>query len=391
MPIKPSQILSLLEAKRDDFMSYDKTALQELQQYLAALAQMSRQPEAVLQEKLAGIQYCGALPLEPLGKFQDWIIPSKLNWQSREQSLEWVRDRLTGISTFAVDGSQIYPSKDVSIPVALVQIGWYENCHLPSGTYEKDIELDVMTPNDLRVGKGDLADRKVNLRRFEMETQRIIKYMESHADRETCLAFFDGSLVVTFAEAFDEETRNFYVKCMRQLLQASEYFRVPLVGYIDTSTAHDLTEMLQLLCKLPESKSLHDAQLISRAKNSEMQWGDRTPLFLCQRSGVLDQYQDQADRIAFTYLKTNKDSYPVRLELPVWVYEAGWHDRILDWVRGEVVIGGGYPYVIETADQVAVLKNEDRQVFYGLLQDWAEKEDLKLRLSRKMVSKMRRR
>ncbi len=57
----------------------------------------------------------------------------------------------------------------------------------------------------------------------------------------------------------------------------------------------------------------------------------------------------------------------------------------------EVVIGGGYPYVIETADQVAVLKNEDRQVFYGLLQDWAEKEDLKLRLSRKMVSKMRRR
>ncbi|MGV0023362.1 DNA double-strand break repair nuclease NurA [Phormidesmis priestleyi] len=391
MPIKPSQVLSLLEAKRDDFMSYDKTALQELQQYLAALAQMSRQPEKALQEKLAGIQYCGALPLEPFGKFQDWIIPSKLIWQSREQSLEWVRDRLTGISTFAVDGSQIYPSKDVSIPVALVQIGWYENSHLPSGIYEKDIDLDVMTPNDLRVERGDLADRKVNLRRFEMETQRIIKYMESHADCETCLAFFDGSLVVTFAEAFDEETRNFYVKCMRQLLQASEYFRVPLVGYIDTSTAHDLTEMLRLLCNLPESKSLHDAQLISRAKNGEMQWGDRTPLFLCQRSGVLDQYQDQADRIAFTYLKTNKDSYPVRLELPVWVYEAGWHDRILDWVRGEVVIGGGYPYVIETADQVAVLKNEDRQVFYGLLQDWADKEDLKLRLSRKMVSKMRRR
>jgi NurA domain len=391
MPLKPSQILSLLDAKRDDFMSYDKTALQELQQYLAALAQMSRQSENVLQEKLAGTQYCGALPLEPLGKFQDWIIASKLTWQSREQSLEWVRDRLTGISTFAVDGSQIYPSKDVSIPVALVQIGWYENSHLPSGIYEKDIDLDVMTPNDLRVGRGDIADRKVNLRRFEMETQRIIKYMESHADCETCLAFFDGSLVVTFAEAFDEETRNFYVKCMRQLLQASEYFRVPLVGYIDTSTACDLTEMLRLLGNLPESKSIHDAQLISRSKHQEMQWGDRTPLFLCQRSGVLDQYQDQADRIAFTYMKTNKDSYPVRLELPVWVYEAGWHDRILDWVRGEVVIGGGYPYVIETADQVAVLKNDDRQIFYRLLQDWAEQEDLKLRLSRKMVSKARRR
>ena len=391
MPIKPSQILSLLDKKRDDFMSYDKTALQELQQYRMALAKMSQQSSASLHEILKGMKSCGALPLEPLGTHPDWVIPSKLTWQSREQSLEWVRDRLTGISTFAVDGSQIYPSKDISVPVALVQIGWYENFHLPSGIYEKDIDLDVMTPNDLRVGRGDLADRKVNLRRFEMETDRLIQYMDERAGCETCLAFFDGSLVATFAEAFDEETRNFYVKCICKLLQASEHYRVPLVSYIDTSSAHDLTEMLRRLGNLPETKSIHDAQLLNRTQSHTMEWGDRTPLFLCQRSGILDHYGDQADKVAFTYLKTNKDSYPVRLELPVWIYEAGWHERIINWVRAEVVIGSGYPYVIETADQVAVLKNDDRQVFYRLLQEWADQEDLKLRLSRKMVSKARRR
>ena len=391
MPIKPSQILSLLQEKRDDFMSYDKTALQELQQYRTALAKMSQQSSEILLETIKGMKDCGALPLEPLGRYPDWVIPSKLTWQSREQSLEWVRDRLTGISTFAVDGSQIYPSKDISVPVALVQIGWYENFHLPSGVYEKDIDLDVMTPNDLRVGRGDIADRKVNLRRFEMETDRLILYMEERSGCETCLAFFDGSLVATFAEAFDEETRNFYIKCIVKLLQASEHYRVPLVGYIDTSTAHDLTEMLRRLCNLPETKSIHDAQLLNRTQNHSMEWGDRTPLFLCQRSGILDHYGDQGDKIAFAYLKTNKDSYPVRLEMPVWIYEAGWHDRIIDWVRAEVVIGSGYPYVIETADQVAVLKNDDRQVFYRLLQEWADQEDLKLRLSRKMVSKARRR
>ena len=391
MPIKPSQILSLLQEKRDDFMSYDKTALQELQQYRAALAKMSQQSSEILLETLKGMKDCGALPLEPLGKYPDWVIPSKLTWQNREQSLEWVRDRLTGISTFAVDGSQIYPSKDISVPVALVQIGWYENFHLPSGVYEKDIDLDVMTPNDLRVGRGDIADRKVNLRRFEMEIDRLIQYMEERSGCETCLAFFDGSLVATFAEAFDEETRNFYVKCIVKLLQASEHYRVPLVAYIDTSTAHDSTEMLRRLCNLPETKSIHDAQLFNRTQSHLMEWGDRTPLFLCQRSGILNHYGDQGDKIAFAYLKTNKDSYPVRLEMPVWVYEAGWHDRIINWVRAEVVIGSGYPYVIETADQVAVLKNDDRQVFYRLLQDWADQEDLKLRLSRKMVSKARRR
>jgi hypothetical protein len=38
-----------------------------------------------------------------------------------------------------------------------------------------------------------------------------------------------------------------------------------------------------------------------------------------------------------------------------------------------------------------VLKAEDRQMFFRIVQDWAEQEDLKLRFSRKMVSKARRR
>ena len=60
-------------------------------------------------------------------------------------------------------------------------------------------------------------------------------------------------------------------------------------------------------------------------------------------------------------------------------------------MRGEVIIGSGYPYVIETADQTAVLQSSDRQMFLRILQDWAEQENLNLRLSRKMVSKVRRR
>ncbi|HTL88566.1 MAG TPA: DNA double-strand break repair nuclease NurA [Leptolyngbya sp.] len=390
MPIKPSQILSLLDRKREDFMSFDRTALQALQRYGTALIQMSQKSDQALLTALEGMTDCGARPLEPLGLFPEWITHCNLSWQNREESLKWVRDRITGVSTFSVDGSQIYPSKDFSIPIALVQIGWYENYHLPSGEYEKDIDLDVLTPNDLKVGRGDLADRRVNLRRFEMECDRIVQYMEERAGNQSCLAFFDGSLIATFAEAFDEETRNFYVRCIRSVLQASEDYRIPVIGYIDTSSARDLTEMLQRLCQLPESSTIHDAQLLNRAKN-QMQWGDRTPIFLCQRPGIRDLYYEQRDRIAFTYLKTSQDGYPARIELPLWVYEEGWHDRVLDWVRAEVIVGGGYPYVIETADQVAVLKSDDRQTFYRLLQDWAEKEDLALRLSRKMISKVRRR
>ena len=64
--------------------------------------------------------------------------------------MAWVRQTLSGVTTFAVDGSQIFPSKDISIPVALVQIGWFENPHDDTGFYEKDIDVDVMTPSELK-------------------------------------------------------------------------------------------------------------------------------------------------------------------------------------------------------------------------------------------------
>ncbi len=399
MPIKPSQVLAQLQAKQAAFQQFDQAACQRLNQYRQAWHRWvaethsqgqddreadERAPTAV---NPAGLS---AVLLEPLIQHTDGILAAHLTWPNREASRQWVEQHLAGVATFAVDGSQIYPSRDLSIPIALVQIGWFENHHLPQGSYSKDIAVEVMTPADLQVStSSEPVDRRVNLRRFELETRRLIEYIQAQAGSEACLVFFDGSLVATFAEPFEAEIRNQYVACLRQLLQASETYRVPLVGYIDTSYARDLVGMLQGLYHLPEATAIHDAQLLSPL--CKERWGDRTPLFRCQRSGILQQYQDQHDRIGFTYLKTTQDGYPARIELPLWLYEAGRLEQVMNWVRGEVIIGGGYPYAIETADQVAVLQADDRQVFYRLLQDWADQENLNLRLSRKMVSKVRRR
>jgi hypothetical protein len=389
MPLKLSQIHEILNAKRDEFSAFNQETWQQLQNYRAVLSNLNAAGEAEIRERsIKHPTNLGARLLEPLEQATCGVIPSRLVWQSKEQSLAWVRQRLTGITTFAVDGSQIYPGKDLSIPIALVQIGWFENPHLPTGKYEKDIALDVMTPSDLQVGNsGDPVDRRVNMRRFQMETERLIDYIKTHPKAKDCLVFLDGSLIATFAEAFELQSRQFYVECLLDLLATSQKYEVPLVAYIDTSYAQDLSVMLRTLYDLPASQAIHDAQLL----NKYMEWGDRTPLFLCQRSGILSSYENHADQIAFTYLKTNRDSYPARLEIPLWVYKAGLLDRVIDWVRGEVIIGSGYPYVIETADQTAVLQASDRQAFFKILQDWAEQEDLNLHFSRKMVSKVRRR
>ena len=229
-------------------------------------------------------------------------------------------------------------------------------------------------------------ERLVSIRRFQMETERLVSYIEQVKDPQTCLVFFDGSLVATFADAYEEEAKRAYVKALLKLLRASEHHRVPLVGYVDTSYAHDLTTLLELFIGVEGMPAVHDAQMLNRF----MRWGDCTPIFQCDRTGILDQYKEQSDRVTFTYLKTNQ-GYPARIEMPRWMHEAGITGQVLNWVRAEIIVGGGYPYAIETADQVAVLQTNDRQIFFRILQDWASREELPLRWSRKMMSKIRRR
>ena len=393
MAIKSSQIQAVLSRKRADFASFDESTSGYLAQYRAAwdewVAMKNRTQWLKDQEGSLG-----ATPLEPIDVEDCGILRSNLSWDNRAQSLAWAKAQIAGVTTFAVDGSQVFPQKDFSIPIALVQVGWFENHHCAQGTYEKDILLDVMTPKDLVADRSQPMDRWINMRRFSMEVQRLIEYITHVKDRalahgrdpEKCLVFFDGSLVLSFASMLDENIRGPYVEQVLTLLQASEKHQVPLVGYVDTAQSNDVTTLLRLFHGLDTTRALYDAKLL----NPLMKWGDRTPIMTCDRGGILHEYREMCDRLTFTYLKTNAN-YPARLDLPKWIWEAGRAEAVINQVRAEVIVGNGYPYAIETADQTAVLQSRDRQIFYRILQDWAEQEQLQLSLSQKMMSKSRRR
>jgi hypothetical protein len=283
MPVSPSQILAALDHKRQDFTQFDQNIASDLQQYRRCWKALTKGNVADLQVPPSP---AGAIPLEGFDAVKKGAIPSGLRWDSREDSLVWVRQQLAGVTTFAADGSQIFPSKDVSLPVALVQVGWFENRHTEGGDYQKDIQLDVLTPEDLKTERvADPVDRQVNIRRFQMEVQCLIDYMAACTCPEDTLVFFDGSLVVTFADAFDPESQQAYVKAMVALLAASQTYRVPLVGYIDTSYARDLAGAMPYWCKeLRAVEAIHDAQLLAPM----LKWGDRSPLFQCDRDGILE-------------------------------------------------------------------------------------------------------
>ncbi len=394
MVFRADRVLAVLQKKREAFAAFDQGNSERRERYRQAMEKLCRWSRAEITEKIAPSAFPGALPTQEWDLYSSWRVPFQQKWNSYEESYEWARPVIKDVPTFAVDGSQIYPSKDLSIPVALVQIGWYENYHCDQGLYEKDIQVDVLTPKDLEVrDSGEPKESIVNKRRFQMETGKVAEYIWQSQPGSRKLAFLDGVLVATFAETFDSKSRDFYVECLLQVLRASEQNRIPVVAYIDTAYNSDLVTLLRNCFDLPEAPHLHDAQLLS----SWLQWGDRTPFFVCACSGVLNpqegilsRYQEMQGRVGFVYLRTN-DNFPARLEIPVWVYEAGLLDWLVDLVRCEVIIGRGYPYVLETADQVAVIRNEDRSLFLRLMQEWASRENLNLRLSRKTLSKLQRR
>ncbi|MBE7556870.1 MAG: DNA double-strand break repair nuclease NurA [Anaerolineales bacterium] len=386
------KMLAALEAKRAGFTEAEATSKEDLDALNLVLIQLAKLSAAEIEAKLPNSR-AGAHPTLEYDAYPSLIVPFKCRWQNHRQAREWAAEILTGITTIAADGSQITPSRDLSIPVGVVQVGWFENQHILQGGYVKNVQVEVLTPAELiglDVEDEDPAtfpDWRINLRRFVLEIERLITFMEAHRETEPKpLAFFDGSFIISFAQHMQPNRQKQYSDAVLRLLNTSEQTKVPVIGYVDTSYATDLVEMLRYSTGLQLKGRVSDGAVL---RNQGMQWGDRCPVFICDRSDNLETRFYQ--QVCFTYLKTTSHHPPARLDLPRWIYEAGEQERIINLVRAECVVGAGYPYALETADAVAVLTMQDRERFYRLFQQFTEGEGLELRFSRKSISKRGRR
>ena len=394
------KIYAQLQAKRDGFRNFNVSAQEEAEAYTNALLDFAKLSSVEILEKIDGIETPGALPTSELDSSQNLSLRFPQTFKNHEEARQWAHEALLHHTIFAADGSQILPVKDFSIPVAAIQVAWFLNGHTPDGNYEKSATFEVLAPEELKIeynGDRNISEQAVNLKRFELEIATLCGLMErlsKQKPEKLPLALFDSSLVISFADRLQGEQRDHYVALVLRLLRCSKETGVPLIGYVDTSYSKDLTHLLENCFSLPESNKIHDAQLV----NHLLQWGDRTPLFVCARgsadkkqAGVLELFQEYERGIGFTYLKTHSAAPPARLEIPLWIQEQGLLDEVIDLIRAEVVVGNGYPYVLESADAAAVITSRDRDAFYAIFQKFAEEQSLQLKISQKAVSKNRRR
>ena len=320
------------------------------------------------------------------------IVPFAERWETARDARIWALERLRGVPTVAVDGSQIAASKEFAVPVSLVQVSWFENYHDRDRPYIKDVRNEIVTVDG---GGGEIeeyvfAESTLNRTRFVLEMQTAVERIRTLEPAPPPVVFIDGSFVLSFAGRMPPTTRDAYLNALFDLLDASVECSIPVVGFVDRSFASDVATLLRTLFDLPPA-AVVDADFLTE----RLAPFDRTIAFECARGDVLPLYEatrtGYAHELLFVYLQTGQERLPVRVDFPRWILEAGLLDHVIDVIRAEAVVGSGYPYALETADATAVLSTEDRMAFYRMFHRFAEAAGLSASLPAKSMSKARRR
>ncbi|MFL6285623.1 MAG: DNA double-strand break repair nuclease NurA [Pyrinomonadaceae bacterium] len=400
-----THVMSALERRRVDFVNFERGMRDGVGELAARLRALAGRTSAEVQRASESDGKRVTYPSDELEQARGAVVRFAERWRSHEEARRWAVGALAGRVTFAADGSQLFPGREASVPVAAVQVASFENPHTHEGRYLKDVHFEVITPDELRAGgRGfDSPEQVVGARRFELEADAVCAFLDRHRGwrergERVPVAFFDNTLVFSSPRGDSASFFSLYSAALARLISLSRETEVPVVGYVDHSYAPDVCDLLEAFYEdLPET-NVYDAQILS-ARGGEGgaplldAWGDRTIFWHCRRRNLAASFYDErgAPLVGFVYLQTTGDGNPARLDIPAWVQAAGLLEEVVDAVRAECVVGNGYPYAIETADEAAVMTARDREQFLRVMQDFADEHQLDFRLSRKPASKARRR
>ncbi len=415
MPLDYNEVWKKLDDIKSVLRDFNNEASKELELLFKNAIDVFKKDYKTLVDDLALLGKAnGALPSPEYiyGIFR----PFDMTFTNIKDMMDWAIKRTKGITICGTDGSQIYSTSDISIPISLVQAVCNINDHKgQKNSYRTETETEVLSPLDLLIELGGvngpkqriISQEPVNAKRFELEMNLLEKEMKNCIKNNTEQALFlsDGSLILSFLSKMSQSTSTKHLNALNSALKASETYRYPLVGYVDTSAAKDAVNMINSLSgsKKIEGLFITDAIFLShyiRSKsglNQEIKWGDRTCVFICDRNDEI--YQKYNKKIAFFYIKLNNEMM-ARVEFPKWCLNKKKEENgkifypivefIADLMRAESVLGSGYPYIIDQCHHKAVIKGKERLKFLRLFQKFSEVNKLNLRIRNKARSKMTR-
>src|SRR5438105_13190495 len=277
-----------LEEKRKDFVSFERSLRGEVGELASRLRALAGRTAADVRKESGAVAGRVAYPSDELERAGGAAVRFGESWRSHEDARRWALRVLRGRVTFAADGSQVFPWREASVPVAAVQVASFENPHSTEGRYLKDVHFEVITPDQLLEGGRvyESPEQVVGLRRFELEARAVCVFLERHKDwrergERVPVAFFDNTLLISSLRKGTEILfSKRYARALADLITLSRESQVPVVGYVDQSYAPDIRDLLEAFYKNLPRTNAYDAQILRAVADDAPPllavWGDRT-------------------------------------------------------------------------------------------------------------------
>lgn len=282
------------------------------------------------------------------------------------------------LTVVATDGSQIFPDRHAEPACYLLNVSrvafHYGTDEPPLLRAEPDLrfrqrDLDLLAIQD---GEAmfDVTAEVVSALRDEQELEWLLHTAREHRrPARPILAVADGTLIRWMLRGM--KNRTLEDTLLARYLGLLEGFRedgIPVCSFVSKPGNTELVNLLRFVRgeeeEGPEEASirgLHDRHLFEAV----LEVGERSALF---RSGSrIQAAYGPAQEIHYVYVRLPEEV--ARIEMPRWVAEQpGWLDLLHGALLDECRKGGGYPMILTEAHERAVVRAEERRLFFGILE-----------------------
>ena len=287
--------------------------------------------------------------------------------------------RPTPVTVVATDGSQIFPDRHVEPACYLLIVA---RVALHYGTDEPPLlvaepqlryrarDLDDLAPDGGDLARFDVTAEVVSALRDELEL--VALFETAAAERRSgrpLVAIADGTLIRWMLRGM--KNRALEDRLVERYIDGLERFRaegIPVCSYVSKPANTEVVNLLRLALGEDDAHPLPDSLrgLLDRhVFEAHLPVGARSALF-ASGSKILAHYGVH-HHIWYFYIRLPHEVG--RVELPRWVAEQpGWVDLLHTVVLDQAEKGGGYPIILQEAHERAVIRAQEKDLFYRILE-----------------------
>ncbi|MEL7363466.1 MAG: DNA double-strand break repair nuclease NurA, partial [Bacteroidota bacterium] len=281
------------------------------------------------------------------------------------------------VTVVATDGSQIYPDRHIEPACYLLNVGciafqygtteppWMQA--VPRLRY-RDQDLEALRGDDGEAAIHDLTTEVVSALRDQLELEQLFATaQEARRSGRPILAMADGTLIRWMVRGM--KNRRLEQKLIGDYLEVLDAFQehgIPVCSYISKPGNDELVNLLRFYRGETERSAAADTLtgLLDRhVAEDRLAVGERSGCF-ASGSHILEEYGPH--RICAFYVRLRDEV--ARIELPAWVADQpAWLDLIHAVVLDQCAKGGGYPIILQEAHERAVVRQQEKALFYHIL------------------------